>query len=532
MAFRVTGRPMKTASRPNRLSLILGGSAGLLVLATLGAPGITIDEPIDTKVGGNYLAFAGRVLSRGLGGVGQTELDALFADNAQHPPLGRCLLGLATLAAPLEPLLGGTDPFSVHSARLAPMLAFAALVGLITGLMARRFGPIAGACSGVALILFPRSFTHAHLATLDTFLSLFWTAALLSADAALRSRRSLVWLPLAGAVWGLALLTKIHAVLLPPLVLLDAVLRRKSFTTRRALGLALWGVVAFVVFAAGWPWLWFDPVTRLTAYLSTSTDRLSLSVLYFGQVYQDRLVPWHYPWVLFALVVPVGLHLLGFVGLVRAWRTRSADPLPLVLGASVLEFLVIFSTAAPVYDGERLFLHVFPAWAMLAGLGLDTLWNSLVRPLPRLGLVLLLACQPIGLILSYPCGLSYFNLLAGGLPGATRLGLEPTYWGDSLTTDFISRVARTVEPGSIIAVSPSLHHLYPPSLTTEALASKRVQLVPQEALGRADWLLVFRRDAYLSGDALVLVNSSKPVLELQRQGVWLSRLIRVKGHMP
>lgn len=512
---------------PAAVGLLLGTIAGLMVLATLGAPGITIDEPIDAKVATNYINAAAKLAARGVATIGRDDLDALFRDNAQHPPLGRWLLGLATLAAPLEPLLGGVDPFSVHSARLAPMLAFATLVGLIAAFTARRFGVAAGIGAGVSLILMPRSFAHAHLASLDTFLSLFWTAALLAADAALRSGNARRWLPLAGVAWGLALLTKIHAVLLPPLVLLDALLRPRESARRRAVGLTLWTFAGLGVFLAGWPWLWFDSVDRLTAYLSTSTERLSLSVLYFGRVYADHDAPWHYPWVYFALVVPIGLHLLAAVGLASAWRMRRHDPLPLVLAASIVEFLALFSTRAPVYDGERLFLHVFPAWAIMAGLGFDDLWQRARRRWQRVGLAVFLAAQGYGLITTFPCGLSYYNGLVGGLSGATRRGLEPTYWGDSLTSGFMRRVAEIVEPNAVIAVAPSLHHLYPPALMTESLSRKHATLVPQEQVAQADWLIVFRREPYLNNTIRRLADRPAQAT-VTRQGTWLAKLVKLR----
>jgi len=80
-----------------------------------------------------------------------------------------------------------------------------------------------------------------------------------------------------------------------------------------------------VLFVVGWPWLWYDPVGRLRAYLGTGVERATIQVLYFGRVYADRDVPWHYPWLYFAVTVPVGLHLLGAFGLVRGWRGRRGD---------------------------------------------------------------------------------------------------------------------------------------------------------------------------------------------------------------
>ena len=98
--------------------------------------------------------------------------------------------------------------------------------------------------------------------------------------------------------------------------------------------------------------------------------RVPIRVLYFGQVYVDRDVPWHYPWFYFA-VDGAGrpARCSASWGLVRGLADRRADPFPLLLAGSIALFLVVFSTRVPVYDGERLFLLVFPLWAILIGRG-------------------------------------------------------------------------------------------------------------------------------------------------------------------
>ena len=52
--------------------------------------------------------------------------------------------------------------------------------------------------------------------------------------------------------------------------------------------------------------------------------------------------------------------------------------------------------SVPVYDGERLFLHVFPAWALLIGLGFGSLWNHSRPPAvrPRVGSSCAASCWP------------------------------------------------------------------------------------------------------------------------------------------
>ncbi len=230
-----------TTDHPRPFGIALGVSAvaALAVLFTLGDPGITSDEPIDVRVGRNYLELGGQILDkaqrRGWNRLGRAEVEALFLDNKQHPPLGRLLVGVASVVGePFEGLLGGSDPFSVHAARLAPMLAFAGLVGLVSWTAARRYGRAAGLVAGGSLLVMPRVFAHGHFATLDTILCLFWTLALFRASSALEGPRPVRGMTFAGLAWGLALLTKIHAWLLPPVVLVAALAYRRILADARS----------------------------------------------------------------------------------------------------------------------------------------------------------------------------------------------------------------------------------------------------------------------------------------------------------
>ena len=117
----------------------------------------------------------------------------------------------------------------------------------------------------------------------------------------------------------------------------------------------------------------------------------------------------------------------------------------LLLAATIAVFLVLFSTSIPVYDGERLFLHVFPAWSLLIGLGFQALWNhyrsQAVRSSFRIVLAGFLVVQGYGLVSMHPFGLSFYNGLVGGLAGAERLGLELTYWNDAVDRVLLDRLA-------------------------------------------------------------------------------------------
>ena len=170
-------------------ALAMGLVAGLAVVVTLDGPGLTIDEPLDVRPGRTYIRT---IREEGLRFFERKVVYRVFRDNAEHPPLGRWLLGTAsTLGEPFEVNWKGPDPTGqyVLAARLAPAVCFGILVGVVVALAGRRWGLPAGAAAGYALAVMPRVFAHAHLAALDTFLSLFWTVALLSGERAIGSSR-------------------------------------------------------------------------------------------------------------------------------------------------------------------------------------------------------------------------------------------------------------------------------------------------------------------------------------------------------
>ena len=222
----------------------------------------------------------------------------------------------------------------------------------------------------------------------------------------------------------------------------------------RAIGpLVLWGVVGLAVFFLFWPWLWPDPFHRFLEYADGTTQRAVLYVWYFGRRYADREVPWHYALVTFFVTVPIGLHALGVLGLLKGpsppWKERHGQ---LVFGALLFP-LVLFSVPhVAVYDGARLFLVVFPLWAILVGRGGKISLSWLREKLPARAAIgvaaCLLAAQGWGLMAEWPCFLSYYNLGVGGPYGANRLGLEVDYWGEAVTHDLLEQVVRTVPDGA------------------------------------------------------------------------------------
>lgn len=528
-----------------RVRLAIGPAAVALVtavatLATIapqaGGPGVTCDELYHVQYGkGLVTAFR----QQGLDFFLPRNIEANFpwkpGGPPVHPPLGNWILGWTHYLfdpAPDDPLV-----ISLAAARFAPALGLAVLALLVGLWTAAVDGPVSGTVAAAAVPLVPRVFAHGHLAALDLLTALFFTAALLAVAEATR-RGGRTWqFAVAGAVWGLALLVRLHGLLLLPPVAAWLVWRLRR---RAAVPLAVWLAAGGVTFFLGWPWLWLAPVDHFRQFLGTATGRQAIHVFYAGRVWPDTDAPWHYPVVMFLVAVPLGLLALGIVGLWAKRRTWGEDS-GFWLATAALAFMVaVFAwPGVPVYDGTRLFLMVFPLWAIAVGGGakwaLDhpawQSWHERRRIAVIGGFVLL---QAVPLVAYHPCQLSHYNLLAGGLPGAERLGFEVTYWGDAVTEPLLAAAAKDA-PGEMVLFGPNLAPFQAPAvmISSPALADGRVTLVGSDPGDPAAGLkcrfgLVYRRKADLASIPRGL-RSGEVVREHTVQGVWLARLIRLPG---
>ena len=503
-------------------------------------PGLTIDEVINVQQGvrteiGLRAWLAGGITLREL--FGDFEMlgpRAPFGYHAtDYPPLGRYLLGVAhnfvtTFAFPAN---WGTH-FVVAAARFGSALAFAITIWLVASFTSDAFGRPAGLLAGVSLLLMPRLLGHAHLASLETMIGLFYTGTIISIArrwevASPVSNRAAIF---AGIWWGLALLVKIQAILLPLPVTIWAFYHWRGAAVRP---LAIMATVGAAVFFFGWPWLWFDPLDHAFAYFAQTTDRASLPVWYMGQVWADVDVPWHYPFVMTAVTVPIGLLALSGAGLLAGTPVGWREPRCQLMFASFLTPLVVFALpGVTVYDGVRLFLVAFPLLAILAGRGGGIAWNWLrgrfsIRAAVAV-VALFLAIQATAAWSVRPVYLSGYNWAVGGLAGAEALGFEVNYWGDALTSEILSAAADQIPKGGTLAVSPVLHQFQLDDLRTQtpSLRARDIRLVeygtPEAAV--ADGLLIYQRRASLPEQLRKQLDDVQPTAAIKRQGVRLSAL--------
>jgi len=524
-------------------------AATAATLAPDGAgPGVTCDEP--------YHILQGKWLVAALRDQGPAFfLPKNIERNFDWPPDG------PPVQAPLGYWILGTvhhlfdpDPddrlvFSVTAARFAPAAAFAALIFLVGVWTSRREGAAAGTAAAAAVALTPRLFGHAHLAALDMLTALFFVSAVLAAADAGRSGKSRHF-ALSGILWGAAMLVRLHGLLLAPPVIAWLIWRYRRRSVQPVLA---WAAAGAATFFTGWPWLWLDPWHRFLQYLATGPHRMSLNVFYWGQVWADFDAPWHYPWVMFAATVPTGLLLLGTIGLASECRAAIAGKSDcflrgdgaLIIGA-ILFILLLFSwPGTPVYDGVRLFLMVFPLWAIWVGVGarrITCFWSGERQCSPQTSspkrrvvvgaVAAFVALQAIGLVLYHPCHLSYYNLLVGGLAGANRLGFEATYWGDAIREPLLAEGVRLAE-GRPILFAPNLAPFQAPSTAaaSPSIGTAETELIgldrsKPEAAESCRHAVIYNRRAD-SAETFPPIGEGRIVAEYQKQGVWLSRIVEL-----
>ncbi|MEZ6123771.1 MAG: glycosyltransferase family 39 protein [Planctomycetaceae bacterium] len=365
---------------------------------------------------------------------------------ADHPPLVRVVLGffhqVFRAAVP-----GSEDAFyNVPAARLGSCFLFAMTVLLLTEFTRRRYGLQTAVIAAVLLMLMPRVVGHARVAAQETGTSLAWLAAVIplltwwTADRPPTTKQALV----SGLLWGILLSSKVQGILLPPVVFVWAVWQHRLRAIRP---LIVWTVVGCVVFFVGWPWLWLDPVANTLKYLGRTTERPVLYVWYFGERFADRAVPWHYPFVMTGVTLPVCV----LFGLLLRCCQRTFDRSEILLAATSVWPLIVFAIpGVPVYDSTRLYLVVMPGFALLAARGLMLAIRSEAglfrRPAARGTCVVLMVCLALAAVPAVTANTSLcsYNQLVGGPAGAQWCGLEADFWTCGLNTEFWEQVPQNL----------------------------------------------------------------------------------------
>jgi 4-amino-4-deoxy-L-arabinose transferase-like glycosyltransferase len=350
----------------------------------------------------------------------------------------------AVAGAPVVPLT-----LHVQARIVAGFMTAACMVGIFA-LSWRLFGATVALIATAILLLEPFFLGYQRFVTTDanqtnfTWLALLTFLVYLGAVGAKKSR-ALGWSLLAGLFFGLALLSKVSAVLSLPAFVLAAVwwgwrLRSTKAALQLALGVLAWASAAVVVTFVLWPALWADPTGTFLRLLRDVGYETDGHIQFFLGHTLTKPGLLFYPVVLVYRLSPLLLlgALLGLVSLalpsLRRHLRDSASLTVIVLDLVVV--LLVLSIVGSKLD--RYIVPLVPGMALVAASGISAVMCHLVTTrigdgstksararlaLSRPGVVLpLLILAQLAILLPHvPYYVTYFNPLAGGPALAQRL---------------------------------------------------------------------------------------------------------------
>jgi 4-amino-4-deoxy-L-arabinose transferase-like glycosyltransferase len=535
-----------TSTNP-RQRLWLGLALALLtfvaIVSTLSDVGVTWDEPLYIKASRGYMTWLGMLRRDPSLALSDSTIVRWWVQDPTlelHPPVGKLLSGLTWAA-----FRGVIGDISAH--RLSNAGLFSLMVAMVFWMVSSAFDAASGIFAALSLLFMPRMFLHAHLANIDTTIAitcflatyLFWK--LESRSTMQEAARRDIWLlTLAtGLAFGLALATKLNAVVLPVVWLVWILLFHRTW--QALCRLAVIGLTGAATFLVTWPWLYYDTASRLVYYISMASRFKDRPQFYLGQVMPH--VSWHYPFVITLAVVPLVITVMYFLGGMRVLRSRPAHPAGwLFILSAALPLFVAATGLQAAYSGERHFIPAYPYLACLAGVGFGELgktlihaWEHTVERRPArdtrhfIWPFLLLLMLPTGVTIArlHPYELSYYSEAVGGLQGATRIGLETTFWCETYR-DALPFLNTSAEQGASVWVeNPYVLRLYQQVglLRPDLVATGGDTVNPQ----LADLAVVEMRQtgfAY-TPEIVDILTSRTPVYSLARFGVPLMHVFQL-----
>ncbi|MCD6290230.1 MAG: glycosyltransferase family 39 protein, partial [Anaerolineae bacterium] len=229
------------------------------------------------------------------------------------------------------------------------------------------------------------------------------------------------WVILSGILSGLAIATKLPALLLAPTVITWAMLwegRRWTWERIQAhiIALLTWGILALTTLFIIWPALWVTPIDIVHKMATQlTTVELGARHLYYMGRTVDAPGAGFYPlaWLIRTSPLTLIAALGTLIGLAFPAVRRALIPRRAILW---ITYILIFTGALTFAETkfDRYLIPIYPAVAFIAADGLRTARRMQRRLSSRGVLIALAAVQAIFLLLRFPDLQAFYNPLIGG----------------------------------------------------------------------------------------------------------------------
>lgn len=405
-------------------------------------------------------------------------------------------------------------------ARLGPMLLYSLAAGILFGVLGSRWGTPAACAALGAWVFQPRLFAEGHFAAYDGILTSLWVLALLafarSEDSVFSKRSTWLWRVWFGIILGCAAATKLTGWFIPiPLLGWVLLYRSRKAAVTLLVGLAIGAIVVFLLTP---PW-WSEPISGVGRFLRSNLTRgqtIPIPVRFLGTIYQtpNESLPWYNTVAWTAMTVPVGFLILALTG---AWSTsfrRARDPLALLFLTNWIFVLALRAAPhTPGHDGIRLFLPAFGLLAALSAFGAKVCAESR-RRWSRSILWISLVEGAVSVAIMMPVPLSYYSPLVGMLPGATAIGMEPTYYWDALSPEARDWLKANTHDGETIQFATFPHSW----LYLRRIGQLPERLTPID-FGRPKWYVIQNRPGAFRDEERAVIHEAVPAYTVRKLGV-------------
>jgi len=321
----------------------------------------------------------------------------------------------------------------------------------------REFGKAASLLAGFFYGFYPLFFAEAHFNIKDPVITAYISLTIIIFFYAIKNISHKL-LFLASMFAGLGLSTKLNIVFAPIIILPWLVLhlikarRKLRKNPKFYLSFVLIPIIAFAVFILTWPYLWHDilvgTVEMILYYIDVGSGRNL-------EVYRDFIFGGvnFYPFYYIFVTTPLSMLILFMIGIsvsIYKFFKRGEEVYLLILVWFLFPIVRVSIGAATIYGGVRQIMEFVPAMALLSAIGGRFIYNKIKSKYTTgfilAGAVLAMSWEMISV---HPNQNAYFNLLVGGLKGASKKNIP--YWGNSFGNAYLQGIwwlNKNAEPDS------------------------------------------------------------------------------------
>lgn len=385
--------------------------------------------------------------------------NAYWYKTSDEPPLVRYIYAIPSYFDVSQFSPNGDAKFKYDYTYSRIVSAIASSVSVIFVILVgwELLSPLIGVIAGVIFSMLPFYLGLSQLATLESFIMLFFTSSIYFFLKFLK-RFSLKFLILSGVSIGLALQTKYTNILLIPLIICIYYIWYFNIGKKKGnifeIKIVYIFLISLFVFFILWPIPWFHlkEIIEVNYKWRILGSKYSVPEVFFGRL---MLTPVVYYVIYFLITTPFLILTLFLVGIKKIDKSKNWI-FYVILAWFILPFIQSFYNFRQ--HGVRYIIEIYAPLSLLAAMGFDFIVGKLTKKilLKFVYFVPIIIYMGVIIFRITPYYLDYFNILVGGTGTVYEKKLfQLGWWGQGIreaglylekTASKGSRVGLAVDP--------------------------------------------------------------------------------------